>query len=158
MRGLAQIGQGVGPLISAYGTIAGGQERVDEANAQSAQLVRNAGAAQAVGQRTSANTRLNTRLVQSRQTALAAASGAGVTDPTVEGIISETGARGEYSALTDLYNGNSQAQDMMVRAAYTKAAGAAAASQTDFSAAKTLAGGATTLLDRYGGQLPDWFS
>lgn len=157
MKGLAQIGQGVGPLISAYGTIAGGQERVSEANAQADQLGRNALAAKAVGQRNALNTRLNTKLVLSRQTALAAASGAGATDPTVQTIEGQTGARGEYAALTDLYNGNSQAQDMMVRAAYTKAAGAAAASQTDFSAAKTLAGGATTLLDRYGGQLPDWF-
>lgn len=156
LRDALKTTQATAPIVSAAGTIVGGFERQGEANAQSNQLIRNAGAAQAVGQRNALNSDLMTRLALSRGTAVAAASGAGVTDPTVENIQATTAARGQYAALTDLYNGNSQAQSDMMRAAYTRQAGNLAMAQTSFDATKTLAGSAKTLLDRYGGQLPSW--
>lgn len=156
LRDALKTTQDVAPIVSAGGTIVGGFERQNEANAQGDQLVRNAGAAQAVGQRNALNTDLMTRLALSRGTALAAASGGGVSDPTVANIQATTAARGQYAALTDLYNGDSQAQNDLIRAAYTRKAGSMAMAQTGFDAAKTLAGSAKTLLDRYGGQLPSW--
>lgn len=157
LKGLAQWGQANGPLIQAAGTIAGGISENRLAHAQADQMVTNAGQAKAVGQRNAINTRLNTQLTLSRQTALAAASGAGVMDPTMVSIQALTGARGEYAALTDLYNGDSQAQDLLTRAAYTRASGRNAQTAAMLGASKTLAGGAVTLLDRYGGAKPSWF-
>lgn len=148
--------QDVTPIVSAGGTIAGGISRLDQANAIANRYEVNAGSARAVGQRNALTTDLNTRLTLSRQRAVAAASGAGVMDPTVANIQAETGARGVTAALTDLYNGDSTANDLMLRAAFARKSGSDALGVAGFSAAKTLAAGATTLIDRYGGQLPPW--
>ncbi len=65
LRDALKTTQDVTPILSAGGTIAGGIERQNEANAQAAQLERNAGQAKAVGQRNALNTDLMTRLTQS---------------------------------------------------------------------------------------------
>src|ERR1700749_4822390 len=98
--------------IQAAGTIMGGISENSVAGVEAAQLRQNAGQTIAGSQRQAEIARMNTKLVQSRQTAVAGASGAGAGDVGVQNIEAQTGQRGEYDALTALYNGKSAAQNM----------------------------------------------
>lgn len=68
--------------------------------------------------------------VQGRQLALAAASGAGVNNPTIADIYGQTAGRGDYNARTALYGGekrkqayNAMADDALFRGDVAQKAG-----------------------------------
>lgn len=94
------------------------------------QLRVNAGQEIAAGQQAAFEQERQARLVASRQIALAAASGAGASDPTVKTLISRTAKQGSYNAAVALYQGQDKARALRM-----------AAEGKDYEAAAALDGG-----------------
>lgn len=84
---------------------------------QAAQARQNAGQEIAASQRDAAEQQRQIRLMNSRALALAAASGAGATDPTIVKIISNNAGEGAYRAALSLYKGEERARAMRMEAA-----------------------------------------
>jgi hypothetical protein len=106
-----------GTLMQASAAKQEGREQQSLANYEAAQADTNAKQERASAQRAAIEQRRKARLVQSRQQAVAAASGAGVSDPTVVDIMGDTEAEGEYRALTELYQGEERARGLEDQAA-----------------------------------------
>ena len=102
------------------GTAAGraGKARQLALNTEAAQARQNAGQERAAGQRGAAVERRRARLLSSRALARAAASGAGAFDPTVEVLLGDIGAEGEFRALTELFTGEERARSLETQAAF----------------------------------------
>lgn len=83
---------------------------------EAAQLEQQAGQAIAASQRAAAEERRQAELVTSRQVALAAASGAGASDPTIVNLIARTVQEGAYRAAVALYEGEDRARAMRMAA------------------------------------------
>lgn len=122
------------------------------AAANQVQLNNKANADAASGERAQEQQLQKTKMVQSRATALAAASGGGASDPTVLNLVGDIGAQGEYNAAMELYNGQSRATTDInqgqndVYEAQQKAAQLRTRGYGAFLGSKT----ADTLLDKYG--------
>lgn len=78
---------------------------------QAEQARQNAGQERASSQRAASEQRRQERLLSSRALALAAASGAG-TGGSVENILGDIGAEGEFRALNELFIGESAARNL----------------------------------------------
>ena len=98
-----------GSLLGAGGTIIGANQEAKELRLQADQLDAQAGAERASAQRRAIEERRQARLASSRATALAAASGGGVDDPSVINTLADIEGEGTYRALTALYEGNDAA-------------------------------------------------
>lgn len=109
--------------LSATSSIAGGYAAASAAKAaakneqavaeyRAIQLRRRAGAERAGSQRQAIEEYRRSRLAQSQARAVAAASGGGVTDPSVTKILGDLGGEGEYNALTALYAGEDAARGL----------------------------------------------
>ena len=83
---------------------------------QAAQARQSAGQERAAAQRGAIEQRRKGRLLSSRALALAAASGAWAGDPTVENILADIGAEGEFRALTELFVGEERARNLEMQA------------------------------------------
>ena len=94
----------------AMNTIAQGEFAAKQAKAQARQLRQIANRQEAIAQREAIERRREARYLASRATAMAGASGAGVEDPTVQNILGEIDAQGEYNALVALYDGSMSAR------------------------------------------------
>lgn len=111
-----------GKISAGFSAVAGmnkiqaGFAGLDAAHYQSAQLRQNAGQVQAAGQRQAYDVDQQTRMIQSRALALAAASGGGASDPGVVNIMAKTAAEGAYRKAMTLYNADERAQTMMMAA------------------------------------------
>jgi hypothetical protein len=81
------------------------------------QLVQRAAEERAAGQRRAMERRTATARLISRQIALGAASGAGVTTPSLLDIIGDTEQEGTYHALGDMFVGESRARGNLDQAA-----------------------------------------
>jgi len=103
---------------------------------------RRAGEAIAISQRQSAEERRQANLVASRALAVAAASGAGVSDPTMVRVIANARGEGAVRAATALYEGQARARAMRADAALDRLQGAEAL----FSGAATQQGYALSQL------------
>ncbi len=75
-----------------------------------------AGQERAASQRASYEQRRQARLLSSKALARAAASGAGAGDPTVENILGDIGAEGEFRALAELFMGEDRARNLEMQA------------------------------------------
>ena len=130
-----------GSAVSAFGQIqAGNAARADaEFRAQQADI--NAKQELASSQREAAEKRREARLLQSRQMATAAASGAGVTNPSIIGILEDTAARGDLNSRNTVYGGAERGRGFRNQAAGFRASGRAAQRGGLFSAAGTLFSG-----------------
>jgi signal recognition particle GTPase len=91
----------------------------------------------AASQRTAEEKRREAQLANSRQIAIAAGSGAGVTNPTVVDIFEKTAERGEYLAQTELYGGKSRKAGYEDKAAASRFRGKQAKSGSIFDAIAT---------------------
>lgn len=112
---------------------------------------REAGLAIAISHRRAAEERRQADLVASRALAVVAASGGGVTDPTVVRLIA--GARGEgvYRANVALYEGEAVARRTKMEGIFRPISNSGArAAGYDAAALGTLAGGAMSLYAKYG--------
>lgn len=150
--------------ISAAGTIAGGsaaatagQMKQVAANNEAQQETWNAAGDLASSQRRMLDTRLKTNLTQS--TLIARGAGSGF-DASRGSMLTDTGdiaQRGEYQALTDVFNGENAMTGLLNKAAATRYSGAVdawAGEQAEdasyLSAAGTIAGSAGSMMKTYG--------
>lgn len=84
---------------------------------EAAQARVNAGQEIAAAQRAALEAKRQGTLIQSRQIALAAASGAGAADPTVVNLIARTAQESSYRAAVALYGGEEKARQLRMLAA-----------------------------------------
>jgi hypothetical protein len=94
--------------------------------------------------------RRRARLAESRALAVAGASGAGASDPTVLDIMGGIAEEGEYRALNALYTGEDRARGMEGNAAARRFEADQARRAGRAEARSTLLGGGYSLLQRFG--------
>lgn len=90
-----------------------------------------------------------TKLANSRNLALAAASGGGAADPTVLQIMGDVEAEGVRNSLTEMYKGFSRKADLLTQANATRVSGKRARTGSYIGAAGTLLGGLAGGADNY---------
>lgn len=122
----------VGGVVSAIGTIAGGNAAAAAGRSGQQQMEfrakqeeMQAQESRAASQRTALERRRESTLLGSKLLARAAASGGGATDPTVIDLGGDIAARGEYGALMDLYKGENRARGLEDQAMGSRLTGAA---------------------------------
>lgn len=131
------------------------QRQVAEFNALQAE--RQAGNVIAISQREAQEKLRLSRLMASRSLAVAAASGGGVTDPTVVHLLSLTRGEGAYQANVALYEGEAKARQLRLDAAASRVygadayqAGVSAERGARFAGLGALAKGGASLFAKYG--------
>lgn len=144
------------PYVQAYGAYKQytSQKKAGKAAERDAQLVAaqqkaQGLASQAEAQREALTETRKARYAQSRARAVAAASGAGANDPTVENLINDIGDEGEYNKLAALYSGDSDRKLADYASGATRNQGRARRRAYDLDARTTLLDGALSLSDRY---------
>lgn len=166
MAGFDSIGwmYGAGSLIQAYGIYASGKAArtagdIARQNAEfeALQAEELAGQAVATSQRAAEEERRQARLAASRSLAVAAASGGGVSDPTVVNLIASAHGEGAYRAGVAMYEGETKARKLRMEAIINRGAGAEAQAVgigreegATLAALGTIYQGAATLYSRYG--------
>jgi hypothetical protein len=148
---VAQLAVFIPFIIGAAGTLLQGKLAQKAAESEAGQLESIAGQTRAASQREMANRRRSARYAQSRALAVAAASGAGASDPTVSNLISELEGEGEYGALAAMYEGEERARSLEFGATTARRYGKAVMGASALSAGSTLLGGANSWYDKYGG-------
>ncbi len=140
----------VGSVVTAAGTIAGGNAAKSSAYSQALQMDQQATQARASSQRTMFEHQRQTDLTQSQLQSRAAASGAGAQDEGVIKLGSDIAGRGEEQSLMDLYNGENTARGLEDSATAKRASGDAAKTGSMFSAAGSLISGIGSGFAKYG--------
>lgn len=98
------------PYIIAGTAVAGGIAKAQQDKKTANILEFNAGQKKAAAQRQAIGIQQQTQLRQGRLKALAAASGGGADDPTVQDLQTQVGTEGEYRRLNAMYEGDVSAQ------------------------------------------------
>lgn len=126
MSGFELIGL-LGTGLSAAGTLAAGAAERDNQEFIAKQEEEKANEELAASQRDADQARREARVAQSRQQALAAASGggAGVDAPTIVKLMSETAGQGQINAGSALYGGQQRASGLRDSAKGRRASGRA---------------------------------
>lgn len=158
MAGLAQsLPQWVSPAMTVGGSaitagsqIGSGIGARRAGDYQAAQDDINAGQQQAASQRTAYDVNRRATLLQSRVQAVAGASGAGATDPSVVDIVSRIAGEGAYRSQLALYQGNDAARALQMRGDAARFQGRQAQTAGYVNAFGTVLKGASTLFDKYG--------
>lgn len=130
-----------------------GQQKKAEANFEANQMEANANNAEAAAQRKMIEQNKETAYVQSNLQAAAAGGGGSATDPTVVTDIKTIAGEGRYRALTDLYEGDTEAQSLRTQAAATRVGGVNAARAGNLNAFAKGLSGASSLYNNYGSSL-----
>lgn len=138
--------------LGVYSTVQQGKAQQDLLNQQAEQREEDAKAAQAEAQRESLIERRKAKNLMSRARAVAGASGAGSSDPTVTNILTNIETQGEVNALNALYSGNATARGLRSGAAMARNEGSAARTASYMDAASIGLGGATSWYEKYGGK------
>lgn len=145
------------PYIAAASTVIGVGASIKSANEQKNQLElqarereEDAKAAEAESQREALNERKKAKNLMSRARAVAGASGAGVSDPTVNDILTDIDTQGEANYLNALYSGSTVARGLRSGAATARRTGQAAQTAGYIKGASTALGGATSWYEKYG--------
>ena len=94
---------------------AGAQQRIEK-NFEAQQMEQNATQTVASSQRQAMAERRQAQLVASRALALGGSSGAGLTDPTMAGILTDIASEGSYRSALALYEGEDRARKMRMGA------------------------------------------
>lgn len=152
---MAQFAAFIPYIVGAAGTLLQGSSAKGSAASEALQLEQQAGQDRASAQRAAYNERRNARYMQSRLQALAAASGAGATDPTVVNLSNQIDAEGEYAALTAMYEGEDTARSREFAATVARKQGSSAATAGYLKAGGTLLSGASSWYDKYGAGGPN---
>lgn len=156
--------QGIGTLVQAFGYSASGRAARQAAEQkkvaqqfQAVQLEQQAQVASALSQRAAAEDERQGRFQASRSLAVAAASGGGVTDPTVVNLIANTKGEAHYRANVSLYEGETRARSLRLAALsgnltsdWEMELGARTEEQYNIAAAGTIIKGAGSLYAKYG--------
>lgn len=101
--------------LQAGGTLLAGEERVNNARYERAMLRQQAQASRAAGTIAAMNADRMGRRKISRAVAVAAASGGGVTDPTVVNAIADLDAEREFNVMSALFEGETEARGLTRR-------------------------------------------
>jgi hypothetical protein len=109
----------------------------------------NAGQRQAASQRAAAEERRRGILAQSRALAVAAASGASASDPTVVDIVSDLNAEGTYRGMLALYQGEDEARQLRQSAATKRYGGEVAREAGNTNAVASILKGGSSLFMKY---------
>lgn len=124
---------------------------------QAEQATVNAGQARAAAQREQAEQLRQSRLLQSRAVALAAASGGGVSDPSIVNLMGQIAGEGAYRGMVALYKGEEQARALRMEAAARRYDAAAArrggeirGAAYESAAVGSLLKGGMSLFEKYG--------
>lgn len=139
----------VSTIFSANAARQEGKQRQQAANYEAAQLEQNAGQQQAAAQREAAEERKRAQLAQSRALALAAASGAGASDPTVVDIIGDLAQEGSYRSMMQLYQGEDNARLLRQQAATKRYGGEIARQAGKTNAIASILKGGSSLMSKY---------
>jgi len=117
----------IGAAISGIGTILGGVAANNAAQSEALQLEEKGKEELAASQRDANQKRREGALINSRQQALAAASGAGAgaDAPTIVKLMTDTAGQAEYNAQVDLYGGKSRKEGLYNAAANRRREGKA---------------------------------
>jgi len=137
MAQLMLYGAGAG----AYGSVQAGNSLYDSGRARAGILRTNANTSRAVAQMDAEELQDRKELTVSRARAVAAASGAGVSDNTVTKLISELEAEGNVQALNRLWQGDMAYNDNMYQANIADNEARASKSAGWFGAVTTLMSG-----------------
>ena len=160
-----------GGLLSAGSQIQAGNATSRMATTVAGQLRSNADLADtsannasAVGQRGAAEALRQNKMLQSKQIALAAASGASTSEKNIADLISRTAGQGEYEALSSIYEGDvratslrNEASGLRNKAMMTQFEGRQARKAGNMAAMSSLIGSAATassFYTKYGSKSP----
>lgn len=151
------------PYVAAASTVLGvamtvqqGRNQQKQLEYQARQNEKEANAAQAESQREAIIERKKAKNLMSRARAVAGASGASVSDPTVTNILTNIETQGEVNALNALYSGNTAASALRSGAATARSEGSAARTASYIDAASTSLSGSTSWFEKYGGNKVDY--
>ena len=139
-----------GTAVSAGGTILGAKSEAKALRSEARQLDAKAGLERASSQRAAIEERRQAGLASSRTLALAAASGAGASDPTVINMMADLAGEGEYRALTALYQGEEEARGLESQAAMRRKEAKATKTAGYLKAAGTILNAGSSMYDRFG--------
>lgn len=141
---------GMGTGLSAAAQRAQGRQARMAADNEALQLDQSAGQAQAASQRGAEEERRRAQYAMSRAQAVAGASGAGATDPTVTSIIARIAGEGEYRALTDIYQGEDAARKLRYRGEMARWGGRNAERSGNLNSIATVLRGSSSFFSKYG--------
>ena len=127
-----------------------GKNQRDLAEYQAQQREKEANAAQAEAQREAIIEKRKAKNLMSRARAVAGASGAGSSDPTVTNLLANIETQGELNALNALYSGNTAASGYRTGAAMARREGRASRTAGYMNAASTALSGGTSWYEKYG--------
>lgn len=144
MTGLAVAGtvaQVAGSVVQGRAQRRAGIAAQEAANYEADQLDDAAGEELAAGQREGFEIDRQTDLLGSRQQAVAAASGAGATDPNVTDAMADVEREGGYRRNIALYGAIQRGRGLRAQAEATRRSGQAARTGSRYAAAGTILGG-----------------
>ena len=149
------------PYVAAASTVLGvastiqqGKNQQTIAEIAAREREQEATAAQAEAQREALIERRKAKNLMSRARAVAGASGAGSSDPTVTNILTNIDTQGEVNALNALYSGDTQARGLRTGATVARSEGRATRTASYIDAASIAMSGATSWYSKYGGKKP----
>lgn len=139
----AMSSSAIAPAITAGGTLLSGVAGAAAANNEAKQMEAKGKEEFAASQREAQEKRREAALVQSRQQAVAAASGAGagMDAPTIVKLMTDTAGQGEFNAQTVRYGGENRRNALFAAASNRRASGRASLLGSVFSSFGTLAKG-----------------
>lgn len=153
---MAQLAAAV-PYIAAASTVLTTAAAYQQSNAQKTQMEaiarareEAANAEAAEGQRAAMVERKKARNLMSRARAVAAASGGGVSDPTVVNQLTDIETQGELNALNAMYSGSTAARGYRRGAAFARNEADASQTAGYLGAASTALDGANDWYSKYG--------
>lgn len=139
----------VGTAVSAAGTVYGAVSGAAGARAEAQSMNIKAKQERAAGERQANERRREAALVQSRQRAVAAASGGGASDPSVLRLMSGVAERGELNAQTEMFNADSAATSLQNQAAALRANASQQMVAGLIGAGSTMLSGASDFMTKY---------
>lgn len=142
--------QAAGAVVAAGSTIASGIQAQKNSELQASQMVAKGKEESAIAQREAIQERKRAKFIQSRAKAVAASSGAGADDKTVNDIISDIGSEGEIRALNALYSGEARSRTLNAGAITQQIEGRNKRAAANVGAAGTLLSSGSSLYQRFG--------
>lgn len=141
MAGLASVIGLIGTVVSAVGTIAAGEAQKDAKDFEAQQQEIQGQEERAASQRDALRKRKERDFLISRQQAVAASSGLGALDETVQDLAGDVVEESAYQEGMIRYGGEERARGRRAQAAASRYEGEAARTGAMFSAAGTIMGG-----------------
>lgn len=141
-------------VVGAMGTIAAGKAQVAAAKAERKQLAIMAAEKQAVATREAQDKGREVKMLQSRSQAVAAASGAGATDPTVMELAGNIARYGNTQTRELVRQGQEEAKMLNYKGLVGVKNAQASAKVATLGAIGQVVGGFTSAFQNYGSGLP----